>query len=436
MPPTLTEFGRLAARDFPHVVGGRVLVALSGGCDSVALLHLLADPLLRLELEAAHVHHGHRGDEADADAEFCARLCERRGVPFHLLRIPPLVRPPEGREAAWRRLRYRLLLETARARAILHVATAHHRDDVAEGVLMQLLRGGGPRALAGIERSTSHGVIRPLLPFDRAAIMAWLEERGIAWREDRSNRRLDHPRNVVRHRLLPVLERAFPAARGHLVALAAALAEDEAFMAGELARRARFADPWAPDGGIPADAVAELPRALRARWLLDQVARAGLGTVTRAQIQQLHGLLDHGSPRAVSLPGRWRLRLGRGELTLEPPTVPGPYELRLAAETSSPLPLPGWSVRLAPSASDGAVHRRWVAAGADLVLRSPKVDDVVGEGADRRRLLFVLRQRLPRHLRGAWPVLLVDGRIDWVPGVWHARDAGPTASQVVEVSRT
>jgi len=434
--PPLTEFGRLTALDFPQVVGGRVLVALSGGADSVALLHLLADPPLGLGLEAAHVHHGARGAEADADAEFCARLCDRRGVPFHLLRIPPLGRPPEGREAAWRRLRYGLLVATARRRGIPHVATAHHRDDVAEGVLMQMLRGGGPRALAGIERATADGVIRPLLRFGRAEIRAWLDENDIPWRDDRSNRDLDRPRNVVRHHLLPALERAFPAARGHLVALAGALAEDQSFIAAELARFARWVDPWAPEGGVPAGEVAGLPHALRTRWLIEQVDRAGLGTVSRAQIEQFHGLLDGGSPRAVTLRKRWRLRRSRGELLLEPPTPPAPYELRLAGESTWPLPLPGWTVRLAASASDDARFSRWVDSGVELTLRSPARDDAVGEGPGRRRLASLLGQRLPRHLRSAWPVLLVDGRIDWVPGVWHARDAGPSASQVVEVSRT
>ena len=386
MTSPLTEFGRLMASDFPHVVGSRVLVALSGGPDSVALLHLLADPRLELRLEAAHVHHGARGAESDADAAFCTELCARRGVPFHLLRIEPLERPPEGREAAWRRRRYQLLVDTARRRGIPHIATAHHRDDVAEGVLMQLLRGGGPRALAGVDRVTGEGVIRPLLRFDRAALQAWLEERGIAWCDDRSNRDLDRPRNVVRHHLLPTLETAFPAARAHLVALAGALAEDESFIAGELARRARWIDAWAPDGGVPSAAIADLPRALRVRWLLEQAERAGLGTVTRPQIEQLHELLDVGSPRAVTLRGRWRLRRDRGTLWLEPPELPPPYELELTGEATWPLPVPGWSVRVAACGSGAALFRRAVTRGSELLIRSPSEQDVVGDGAHRRRL--------------------------------------------------
>jgi tRNA(Ile)-lysidine synthetase-like protein len=152
---SLEDFPRHFADRFPELVGGRLLVALSGGPDSVALLHLLADPSLGLELEAAHVHHLARRAEADRDAEFCRALCERRGVPFHLLRLAPEPAPREGREAAWRRRRYRALLEVVAQRSLDAVATAHHRDDVAEGVIMQLLRGAGPRALAGIRGAGS-----------------------------------------------------------------------------------------------------------------------------------------------------------------------------------------------------------------------------------------------------------------------------------------
>jgi tRNA(Ile)-lysidine synthase len=186
-------------RAFPNLMGSRVLVALSGGADSVALLHLLADPSLGLELEAAHVHHGARRAEADRDAAFCRELCERLAIPFHLLRLAVELAPREGREAAWRRLRYRALLELAAQCSIGAVATAHHRDDIAEGVIMQLLRGAGTRALAGIAAATDAGIFRPLLPWRRLEISV---AAGTASLDRAAQRRPWPPRNRVRHVVL------------------------------------------------------------------------------------------------------------------------------------------------------------------------------------------------------------------------------------------
>jgi tRNA(Ile)-lysidine synthase len=166
------EFVAHFKRTFPDLVGGSVLVALSGGRDSVALLHLLGSPDLDLCLAAAHVHHGLRGVEADADAGFCRRLCEDLDVPITIVQLPEDDQRPRGGEAAWRRRRYRALLDHMANRELRAVATAHHRDDIAEGVLLQLLRGAGPRAMAGIETRNRDGVIRPLLPWNRRDVTA------------------------------------------------------------------------------------------------------------------------------------------------------------------------------------------------------------------------------------------------------------------------
>jgi len=192
---TLAEFPLHFLTTFPEVVGQRVLVALSGGPDSVALLHLLGHPDLDLELEAVHIHHGTRGAEADGDAAFCEELCRELGVPFHLRRIPPMASMPSGREGTWRRHRYQILLELKEERKAASVATGHHRDDVAEGVLVQLMRGGGPRALSGIATASPEGLIRPLLKWTRRDIIEYLGRIDADWREDSSNLDLQFLRN-------------------------------------------------------------------------------------------------------------------------------------------------------------------------------------------------------------------------------------------------
>ncbi len=418
---------------FPNLVGARVLVALSGGADSVALLHLLSAPSLSLELEAANVHHLARRTQAHRHAAFCRDLCTRRAIPFHLLRLAVEPAPREGREAAWRRQRYRALLDLAAQRSLDAVATAHHRDDVSEGVLMQLLRGAGTRALAGIAATTDAGIVRPLLPWRRIQIVEWLQRNGIPWIEDSSNVDLGHLRNRVRLVVLPELRRSSPRIDDHLVHLADALAADEALFGAELERKALWIEPWAPDGGVPVDALRGLARPLRSRWLHAQAARAGIGRVTRRQTELLHRLVEDSSPRSVSLADRWRLLLAHGRVWIEPPEPPQPYQHRLKEGGVTALSIPGWRVRLtrdqAPS-SEARWHWR-TAASSSLTVRSPQPGDSVEvEGAPAGVPRMIARVA-PRHLRSAWPLLCENARIAWIPGVWQGTSTGALLVEVV-----
>ncbi|MFV2072108.1 MAG: tRNA lysidine(34) synthetase TilS [Thermoanaerobaculales bacterium] len=431
----LIDFPADFAARFPALLGCRVLVALSGGADSVALLHLMTG--VELDLEAAHVHHGVRGVEADADASFCGRLCRRLGVPFHLLRLQPKAATPLGREGTWRTLRYEALHDLVRRHGLHAIATAHHRDDVAEGVLVQLLRGGGPRSLAGIASQTPDGVVRPLLAWRRDEIIAWLEEHEISWREDSSNRDPQHLRNRVRLELLPVLEKASPSIRDHLVHLAGTIAEDEEYLAAELARRAQWIDPWEPEGGVHLSVLQALATPLRNRWLHAQAARIGLGRVTRRQLEIFGRLVTGGHPRAVTLGHRWRLRLARGRLWLEPPQQSAPFAIDLELGSTVELPLAGWQVRLREGRS-AETDARWhwhPPEGVKLHLRNPFPGDRVVIGGSEMPVAGLLAKFLPRHLRTTWPLFCEDDRIYWIPGVWQDPATTSRKCQVVEVIR-
>jgi hypothetical protein len=316
------------------------------------------------------------------------------------------------------------------------VATGHHSDDVAEGVLVQLLRGGGPRALAGISEDTGK-VIRPLLAWSRAELVGWLREQGLAWREDSSNLDPGHLRNVVRHRYLPELEEASPSLRAHLVHLAGALARDERFFSGQLQALGAWIDPWEPDGGVPVSAVACLPLPLRSRWLHAQAARIGLPRVTRRQTELFLNLLDDTNIRAVTLGRRWCIRKARGRLWLAPPGTPPPYRIDLAESVEFALPIPGWVIRLRKTAEPGP-DVRWrfaTHAGPRLHVRSPQRDDLVEVNGRLVQVGKLLAGRLPRHLRSTWPVCCESDRIQWIPGVWRGPEPSIEASHVVEVIR-
>jgi tRNA(Ile)-lysidine synthase len=419
---SLEDFPNRFRRDFAHLVGGRLVVALSGGADSMALLHLLGEPSLRLDRIAAHVHHGARGLEADRDADFCRHACARLGVPYRQLAIDAGRGPTDGREAAWRRLRYESLLDLADEVGADAVATAHHRDDVAEGVMLQMLRGTGPRALAGIEAETAQGIIRPLLAWGREDIIRWLGGRDIKWVEDSSNLDLDHLRNRVRHEVLPALRSIEPRIDRHLVHLAGVLARDEAYFAAELHRVAAWIRPWRPDGGVPWAILHELAPPLRSRWLHAQAARCDCGPVTRRQTELFHELVETGSPRAITLAGRWVLRLASQALWLEPPARPRPYELELAPGTVAELPMPGWRIRVLDSDDPpgAASWRGRVASRAALAVRSPRPGDTVTDLGRPAKVTALLARTAPRHLRPGWPVLCENARITWIPGVWQA----------------
>jgi len=410
--------------------GSTIVVALSGGADSTALLHLLHRSDLGLTLHAVHIHHGTRGREADGDARFCHDLCDTLGIPFSEIRLTDT--SGVGNEATWRNFRYAALRRTAAKIGASAIATAHHRDDVAEGVLLQLLRGAGPRAMAGIHPCLQD-LIRPLLPFSATEIRQWLRHNDLEWREDSSNISARHLRNRIRHEVLPQLEGIEPAIRNHLVHLAHTLAEDERAMAQDLEGRGLWIDPWHPDGGIPVAALAELPSALQTRWLHAQVARTGLGSATRRQGELLSEVIS-GSATALTLANRWVLRRTGGKLWLEPGETISAYSIPLTLKAGQiDLPIPGWCVTLR-NAVPGDIPSRWVfpiSTKAQLRIRCLQPEDRFENG---RRPAAALRAFLPRHLRRIWPILFVGDKLLWIPGE-AAQTVMEGEPRIVEVTR-
>jgi tRNA(Ile)-lysidine synthase len=184
----------------------RICVAVSGGVDSVALFHLLAHLRKRLsiaDLGIAHVNHCLRGRESDGDASFVESIAKKAGVAFHCARLPKKKIPSRGIEAWARDRRYSFFASVIKKHGYDFVATAHTADDQAETVLLRLLRGTGIRGLAGIAPKRDDRVIRPLLAVRKKALVKWLHDNKISFREDSSNKNTDFTRNWIRHRFLP-----------------------------------------------------------------------------------------------------------------------------------------------------------------------------------------------------------------------------------------
>ncbi|MCC6650463.1 MAG: tRNA lysidine(34) synthetase TilS, partial [Candidatus Eisenbacteria bacterium] len=222
--------------------GERILVATSGGADSTALLAALCSLAgeLGLSLHAAHLHHGLRGADADADLAHVRESCLRLGVPLTALRMDGRARlRHEGLsgEAGLRSLRRRFLLAAAQRANCAFIATAHTADDQLETLLMRLARGTGLTGLGGMR--ARHGVwIKPLLGATRADIERDLARAGLSWREDASNASDDHLRNRIRHAVVPALARAVSPA-GAIAATRATLARHAAASARDAAGGAR-----------------------------------------------------------------------------------------------------------------------------------------------------------------------------------------------------
>ena len=194
--------------------GRYVLVALSGGADSVALLDILCRARDRgmLTLAAAHFEHGIRGEESLADAEFCRKLCADMDVLFIPGRanVPEIARRTgEGLETCARNLRHRFLEQTAAMLGCDLIVLAHHMDDQAETVLMHMLRGAGPEGASGMRRVNGK-LYRPLLSVRKSEITAHLEAEGLTWREDKTNQVADNPRNALRLNAIPAIEEIYP----------------------------------------------------------------------------------------------------------------------------------------------------------------------------------------------------------------------------------
>ena len=428
-----------------------VLVAVSGGPDSVALLHILSR--LGQRLGVAHVHHGLRGAEADADQGAAAALAAALGLRFHRVRLPPAGSGTEAAslspEARARSLRYAALEQIRAREGYTWVATGHTRDDQAETVLLRAVRGTDLAGLGSIEpRSEPRRLLRPLLTVPRDVLRGYLRERRLSWRHDRSNDDLGIPRNRIRKNVLGELEAAHPGAIEHLARLADAAREWRGALDLRLERSLTDLTVPAERGyWLHTAGLARLPGAERRALLAELLRRLGAGhRLTRAHLERLDRWLTTGTRgRALSLPCALVLLrdydrhwIGPapgpvGPCALEPlhlspgaslwlperdlrlswlPTQDGPDTPRVRSTNSPPSP---------PGGAPSAVLRLALEdpPAAALCVRSPREEDRWGsEQAGRvRRLTDVFSsERWPHRVRRS-AIVVEDGeQILWVLG--------------------
>jgi len=410
----------------------RVLCAVSGGADSVALLLLLHGLAERFpfSLHAAHLDHRLRS-ESGADAVFVAELCARLQVPLlqDSVDVAALaVERREGVEAAGRFARRRFFARLAAENGYSSVALAHHADDQAETILFRLLRGTGIGGLAGmLPRQGLY--IRPLLPFRALELRDWLTAQGQDWREDASNADLAFSRNRIRHQILPELQQLNPLLPEALCRLGAQVALEESDWQQRVDAFLNVETCATGDGlELPIASLLGLSPALRRRVLRGLLVRVR-GDVMRidaGHLDQLDDLLVNPRPQAqIDLPGLWvGRRYDRLLVASAAPESPE-YQLQLPGPGDYLLPT-GARLRLelvtqaepSPEATVACFNADTVSF--PLLVCSPRSGDRFqpsGMTGHKRLKDYFIDARIDSETRRRTPLVLSGKRLLWVAGL-------------------
>jgi tRNA(Ile)-lysidine synthase len=396
----------------------RVLVALSGGTDSTALLLAMSD--LREDgfaVDAAHINHHLRGADSDADEAFARELCARVGIEVHVAdgTLDPERIRARGIEAAAREIRYARLTEIRKNIQADFVATAHQKNDQAETVLMRLVSGGGIAALRGILPHREDGFVRPLLGLTRDELEHFVSDRGVTARHDRSN---DDPR-FLRNRMRSVLREL-----NAVDALAAVAAQaqqqwpileraidDAERTHADVREKETIFRSWPDD--------AWLRQALLHRHIhrLDTAAR----DVSARDLSRLAAQLD--AIRRVSVTKSLEL-MRRGEtLVLRGPLEAiDAFEVDLTAERSAFLPLLDLTVHIAPGDANPRQQTIQLPRGSEprFLVRNRKPGDrfqPLGLTSPKKLKDFLIDRKIAAETRDTIPLLVWNGEIVWVAGV-------------------
>lgn len=442
--------------------GDAVLVAVSGGLDSVVLLDLLMQlqPRWQWRLTVAHLEHDWRDE---SEAAFVTRLATGYGLPCRVRSLaarPAAAARGRGYEEAARRERYRALADIASDIGAAAVVTGHHRDDQAETVLYRLIRGTSPAGLGGIAPvrplvpDGAVALVRPLLTFSRAELAEEAKRRSLSWCEDASNADPQFLRNRLRHEALPLLEQIRPGASRQLADLAEWARRDEAYWQQQLAGLpADWLEPK-PDGDVSAATafLVGLPEPLRRRCFESMLRRAGID-VTGQHLLQMEALCTHSQPGAAAhLPGggqAWR-EYGRlcvasrdtvavhaavpDPVTLTPDAAapwpggrltvawqPGPPPAHLARRAQQP-PAAEQTGRRRPASAAAWLSAAGVPPGTALVVRARQPGDRIapagGNGTKKLQDVFTAA-KVPQRWRDRWPVVCRadTGELLWVVGL-------------------
>jgi tRNA(Ile)-lysidine synthase len=430
--------------------GARAGVAVSGGADSVCLLHALFElaPQWNLRLSVIHVEHGIRGEASRADAGFVRDLAAGLDLPFlcRVADVPAIAAEShDNLEQAARRIRHEFYRELIAGGTVDRVATGHTRNDQAETVLYRMLRGSGVSGLASIRAVTSEGLVRPLLSLWRREIEDWLRERHVGWREDETNADPSYVRNRIRHGLLPLLREEYNAQIDETLARMATLAADDEQYWEDLVSIGQAGEGAGGEPGLRPTVTFEVARISAAPAALAR-------RMVRRAIEQVKGDLrqiDFAHVEAIL--ALTRSTEGSGRLQAPGVDVFRSFDwIRFCALRENPEPRPRFSYPIVPPCTIGWPGGGSIAfeirdkvcdtleAGLDWpeISSLPEVRDgnlelrnwtpgdcyrEAGRSSERKIKQMFQEARVPLWKRREWPVLVAGDRVLW------SRQFGPAA---------
>jgi len=456
----LERVAEFIARHAMFETGQRVGLAVSGGADSVFLLHALHElaPRWNLKLSVVHLEHGIRGQASRADAEFVRNSATLFALPF-LLRAADVPALGGNLEQAARHVRQAFFSDLIARATLDRIATGHTHNDQAETVLYRILRASGLTGLAGILPVTDAGIVRPLLEIRRDEIETWLRARGIAWCEDETNRDPSYARNRLRHEILPLLRQTFNPRLDDALSHLAILAQDEErYWTTELDAHAVPTARWPV---LDASELAGFPTA-KARRIIRRAIQHAKGDLRQIDFAHVERILD----MARSAKGHDQVRLPGVEvirsfnwLRFATSTCQrglGPT-LSLPIHAPGSVELPGSSTRITlrllenaglPAGCDTVVNDLdWQRvtlsdrAPYSLELRFWRAGDQyrpVGQSKPEKVKVFFQRARVPLWERSNWPIITYNGIILWARrfGVAAELAADPDTRIVLRVDES
>lgn len=439
----------------------RVLVAVSGGPDSMALIHVLQilAPRLNVGLAVAHLNHGIRPGAAQREEVFVRAMAQNLGLPFFSDRITLDHRLGSLEERA-RRQRYAFLARTAEAHGYTKIAVGHHADDNAEALLIHLLRGSGNRGLGAIPPVRDHWIVRPLIQIRRERILAFLKNHQIDFVQDESNDDIRFIRNRIRHRLLPMLEKEFnPGIVDTLNRTAMLCREEEAWFRSFLKPILENIRVVSQDESLTlkTEPLSKTHPALQRRLIREALIQwqGHLQHLAAVHVDAVTGLL--GTPSAgqkrekqLNLPGGVVARITGRHLRFfiqkpgqGPQSGEQSYSYRIESKHDLPLNMPihGCNGELMFTLSpppppdrlkNTPPHRLWLDADKvrfPLIIRNARKGDRLNpfgmNGRQKIKKLFI-NAKIPRHMRRQIPLLVSENNVLWIAGIRRGSEAPVT----------